>query len=155
MGVAIKCILERELPEAPWMEGKSLAAAWCGENGRPDTDPSEPTADIITLDFGGPNAQSPAATEAGGESLLAPLDRFIAGDQGSEWHDASHGLVEVRKILEKLRKGATVSLAPDFEFFEADPEELTAGVTYDLEKLEEILTAAQRAKARFYLAVSV
>jgi hypothetical protein len=134
------------------MEGKSLAAVWCGETGGAEADASGPTADIITLDFGSPKSQSSASAQPGEEPLLAPLNKFIAVDQGSEWHDACEGLPAVRKILEQLRKGAMVSLAPDFEFFEADPQELTAGVTYDLENLEKILTAAERAKAHFYLA---
>ncbi len=153
MGVAIQCVLSRELPGRPLMEGKSLAAAFCGEAGdRRNTGP-EPS-NVVSLQFGHSKVQSPSP-EPVSEPLLSPLDEFIAGDQGAEWHDASAGLEAVSNILEKLRSGAKVSLAPDFEFFGGDDEDLTNGVIHDLEQLEEILTGAEQVGARFYLAFSI
>ena len=83
------------------------------------------------------------------------LTPFTAGDRGSEWHDAHAGLAAVRAILAKLSGGATVALEPDFAFGPEDDEELTDGVRDDLDDLENILTAAEQAGARFYLAFDV
>ena len=157
MGVAIQCILEQNVPGVPHMEGKSLAMAYCGDpGGRDSAGAADGGGDVIAVDFGGSKPQAPqASTPPASESLLAPLDAFIADNQGIEWHDASEGLVAVRTILTRLREGATVTLAPDFEFGGDDDEELTEGVRYDLEELEQILDAAQRADSRFYLAFDV
>src|SRR6266404_3526766 len=120
MGVAIQCILEREVPGVPDMEGKSLCMALCGEAGGdvPDTGPAN---NLVVLDFGGtqpPTSQRPSSQgPITGDALFAPLSEFINGDRGVEWHDPSKGLVVVRSILAKLREGATVSLDPDFDFF--------------------------------------
>src|SRR5689334_7869720 len=115
MGVAIRCVLEKELPNVPYMEGKSLAMAYCG--GAPEHDAAESSgADIITLDFsGGTKPAETANAEArkgsgstesspertNDESLLAPLGPFIAGDRGVEWCDAGAGLAVVRGILNR------------------------------------------------------
>jgi hypothetical protein len=136
------------------MEGKSLAMAYCGsprnEDGGGGT---EASGDIIAIDFGGAKSKppSPATTE----SLFAPLDSFIEGDSDIEWQDPASGLVAVQSILARLRASATVNVTPDFEFGGDDTEELTEGVRFDLEELEEILCAAQRARTRFYLAFDV
>jgi hypothetical protein len=123
MGVAIRCILEEDVPGVPWMEGKSLAMACFG-------------------DFGA----------EGGE-----LGQFIVGDAGIRWHNPAKGVAAVRSILAKLRGGATVA-PPDFGFpgFGYDnEEELTEGAQSDLEELEQILVAAQKAHTRFHLAFDV
>jgi hypothetical protein len=151
MGVAIQCILERNIPGIPHMEGKSLAMAYCGDpGGREPAGATDADGDVIVIDFGGSKAQGPTPPES--ESLFAPLDAFIAADGSSEWHDASKGLAAVRAILTRFREGATVTLAPDFEFGFGDDAELTEGVRYDLEELEQILDAAQKARSQFYLA---
>jgi len=154
MGVAIQCILEQDVPGVPYMEGKSLAMAYCGDPGSRDSAGAiDGGGDVIAVDFGGSKAQRPATPAS--ESLFAPLDAFIVEDRDTEWHDASKGLAAVRTILTKLREGATVTLAPDFEFGGDDDDELTEGVRYDLEELEQILDAAQKARSRFYLAFDV
>jgi hypothetical protein len=153
MGVAIKCILERDVPDIPHMEGKSLALGYCsdaasdgaGDNGNPD---------IIAVDFRSGQAKTPASGPSAGECVLSPLDAFIRGDGAVEWHDAAKGLAAVRDILMKLQNGATITVTPDFEFAD-DDEDLTEGVRYDLEELEKILVAAQTARVRFYLAFDV
>jgi hypothetical protein len=86
---------------------------------------------------------------------LAPLGPFIAGDKGLCWHDAGKGLQAVRRILEKLDGGAVATVSPDFPFGWDDDAELTEGVRYDLEELEKILVAAQKARAGFYLTFDV
>ena len=152
MGVAIQCILEQELPDVEQMEGKSLAVAYCSDPGGAEGGDAEPASNVVAVEFGGSKASAPQSDE---ESPLAPLTEFIAGDGAFEWHEATTGLAVVRSILEKLRAGAKVSVAPDFEFWEGDDEELTEGVIYDLEMLEEILVAAEKAHTRFYLAFDV
>jgi len=137
------------------MEGKALAMAICGDpSDGLSTDPTR--GDIISVDFGGPKSQgrapkSPAFLPA--ESLFAPLDGFISGDGDVQWHDAARGLAAVGSILKKLTEGTIVELAPDFEF--GDDEELTEGVRGDLEELEKILAAAQKARVRFRLTFEV
>ena len=154
MGVVVQCMLSREVPGCPKMEGKSLAAAFCGQARDPGDVAPEPT-NVVTLRFGNLGMQSSSAAEPAFEPLLAPLDKFIAGDRGFEWHEASTGLVSVRNILERLHGGAKVSLATDFEFIDADDEEITNGVIRDLKDLEKILTVAEQAGARFYLAFGI
>lgn len=156
MDVSIQCLLEQDLPDAPHMEGKSLAMACFSELGAETPDENSETADIITIDFGGgkpppkpPSAPSPL------EPLFAPLTRFIAGNAGIKWHDPKDGLAAVRSILKKLRDGATVAVASDFPFGFDDDEKLTDGVQYDLEQLEQILIPAQKAQTRFCLALDV
>ncbi len=100
-------------------------------------------------DFGGLKPQAPSLPTS--ESLFNSLNPFIAGGGGIEWHDPASGLAVVRSILARLRAGATVSVAPDFEFGGEDEEELTEGVRFDLEELVRILDAAQRACTRFCL----
>jgi hypothetical protein len=152
MGVAIQCILEQEPPGVEHMEGKSLAVAYCSDPGGPEDADAEPASNVVAVEFGGSKAAKPPSNE---ESPLAPLTPFIAGDGGFEWHEASAGLKAVRSILEKLRAGAQVSVAPDFEFWEGDDQELTEGVIYDLEMLEETLLSAEKAQTRFYLMFDV
>lgn len=153
MGVAIRCVLEQDVPGVPYMGGKSLAMALCGEDSGGNETGTETCADIIAIDFGGggSKALSPAVP-APDESLFAPLDPFVAGNQGVQWHAAASGLTAVRDILKKLRGGAIVAVAPDFGFGGDDDDELTEGVRYDLETLEQILVAAQKASVRFHLA---
>ena len=148
MGVAIKCILEEDVPGVPHMIGKSLATAFLG-------DPGEP-AEIIAIDFGGGKAETPPpSVSSPSESLFARLTPFVAKDGGVRWHDAAKGLAAVRTILEKLRAGATVAVAPDFELGDDDNEELTEEVRYELEELEQILVAAHKAQTRFCLVFDV
>src|SRR4051812_28374573 len=154
MGVAIRCILEQDVPGLPQMEGKSLAMAYCGDPGVEEiASATDGGGDIIAIDFGGSKAQpsSPRASEP----LFRPLDPFIAGDGGIEWKDPASGLAAVRSILTKLRAGAKLTVAPDFEFGRDDEEDLTEGVRYDLEELEQVLDAARKADTRFYLAFDV
>jgi hypothetical protein len=151
MGVRLRCILERDVPGVPYMEGKALAMGYC-------SDASAGTVgvhpDIIAIDFKSGQARTPEPAPAPGESVLSPLDPFIKGDGAVQWHEAARGLVAVRNILAKLKNGATVPVTPDFEFAD-DDEELTEGVRFDLEELEQILVAAQKAKTKFYLAFDV
>jgi len=135
------------------MEGKSLAMAYCGRRNEDDGGGTEENGDIIAIDFGGAKSKppSPATTE----SLFTPLDPFIEGDSDIGWQDPANGLLAVQTILARLRAGATVNVTPDFEFGGEDAEELTEGVRFDLEELEEILCAAQRTRTRFYLAFDV
>jgi hypothetical protein len=156
MGVAIKCILEEDVPGVPHMEGKSLAMAYCGDPGERVAGDLDTSADIIAIDFGGTKPKTPSPSKPSPtESLFAPLDPFLAGDGGVRWHDATKGLTTVRSILKKLRDGAIVAVAPDFEFGGDDDEELTEGVRYDLEELEQILVGAQKARTRFCLIFDV
>lgn len=153
MGVAIKCILERQVPGVPHMEGKSLAMGYCSDAaGGEGTDAN---ADIIAIDFKtGKTKTPPPSASPAAEPFFAPLDPFIAGDRGVEWHDPGKGLAAVRDILTKLRNGATIPVTPDFEFCD-DEEELTEGVRFDLETLEQILAAAQKARVKFCLSFDV
>ena len=155
MGVAIQCLLNLEVPGCPKMEGKSLAAAYCGQDAGASLAGPDGASNILALDFGHAKTESQAQSGPPPQSLLAPLNQFIAGDQGFEWHDASKGLASVRSILATLRGGSRISLAADFDFFDGDDEELTDGVIYDLEQLEKILTAADRVGARFCLTFSI
>ena len=159
MGVAIRCVLEREIPDLPFMEGKCLAMAYCSAAADDDGSDSESAGgDIISLDFSGSGSKTQSSsrrepTQPAGGSLFDALTPFIAGDRGADWHDARAGLVAVRAILAKLNDGATVTLDPDFPFGPEESEELTDDVRNDLEDLENILTAAERAGARFYLTI--
>jgi hypothetical protein len=155
MGVAIHCFLQQDLPDVPYREGKSLAMAYCGDPDEEASGDGSASADIITINFGGTKSQPPPSAPAPTESLFAPLAPFMAGDGGGQWHDAAKGLVAVRAILRKLSDGATVAVAPDFEFGGEDEGELTEGVRFDLEELEKILIAAQKARSGFYLAFDV
>jgi hypothetical protein len=152
MGIAIKCMLEQRIPGTPHMEWKSLAMGYCSEAcgaAGADTNP-----DIIAVDFKSGQTRRQAAAPSAGESLLSPLDTFIAGDGAVQWHDAAKGLVAVRNVLTNLKKGAIIAVTPDFEFADGD-EDLTEGVRYDLEELEKIFVAAQNAGTRFYLAFDI
>jgi|GEM_PF-3967475 hypothetical protein len=152
MGIRIRCILEVNVPGVPRIDGKSLAEAYCGESRAGVAEGADVPADIIAIDFGGGKSQAPSPSgSAPAESLFAPLDPFIAGDPGAEWHDAAIGLAAVRSVLKKLRDGATVSIAPDFEFG-GDEVELSEAVRYELEELEQTLIAAEKAGSRFHLA---
>jgi hypothetical protein len=153
MGVSIQCILERELPDIPRMEGKSLATAYCGEPGPSEADEGE-AGDIIEVDFsGGSRPKETGSNGAANDSLLSDLTPFIARN-GMEWHSPSDGLTVVRRILARLRDGATVAIDPEFPFAD-DFEYLTEGVLGDLEELEAILIAAERAGVRFCLTFDV
>jgi hypothetical protein len=160
MGVQVECILEQDVPGVPIpMDGKSLAIAILGDLGDPGPDVAGDTdaaADIIAIDFGGGKSQPPSASPSPpGESLFAPLFRFIADVDADEWYDAAEGLAVVQSILTKLREGATVTLAPDFvwvaELGWDDDDELTGSVRSALEALEETLSASQKADVRFHL----
>ena len=160
MGISIQCILERTVPGIPLMEGKSLALAYCGDGGDDLEDDPGPATNVLTVDFGG--AKPPGGAAAAGsdgaltEPVFGALDEFIRGD-GDHWHDPAKGLVAVRGILERLRGGGvTLTMPEEFGVFGADEaEDLTQGVIFDLEELEEILVAAERAETRFQLAFDV
>lgn len=151
MGVRLRCILEQPVSGLPYMEGKALAMGYCSDasaragDGHPD---------IVAIDFKSGQTRPPVPAPPPGESVLSPLDDFIAGDGAVRWHDTARGLIAVRKILAKLRNGAKITATPDFEFADSD-EELTKDVQFDLEELEKILIAAQKAGTRFYLAFDV
>jgi len=164
MSVCLQCILEREIPGVPMMEGKTLAMVYCGTIGGEDSEGSG-SADIIAVDFGGSKRAEPLSESVStpGGSILAPLEPFIAGAMSEtlggdeEWHEAAQGLAAVAGILEQLRAGATVTFDPDFEFGVGydDPAELTEALRFDLEELAVTLQAAQREGVRFYLAFDV
>src|ERR1051326_6278035 len=100
MGVAIKCILEEDVPGVPHMEGKSLAMAYCGDPGDGVAGGPDTSADIIAIDFGGAKPKTPPSSKPSPtESLFTPLDPFMAGDRGVRWNDATKGLAAVRRIL--------------------------------------------------------
>jgi hypothetical protein len=143
-------MLERVVPGAPYMDGKALAMGYCSDAGGE----AEAHPDIIAIDFKSGQTRKPAPAPTPGESVLSPLDSFIKGDGAVQWHDPARGLVAARNILAKLNNGATIIVTPDFEFTDND-EELTQGVRFDLEELEKILVAAQKAGTRFYLAFDV
>lgn len=144
-------MLERVVPGAPYMDGKALAMGYCSyASGDAESNP-----DIIAIDFKSGQTRKPVPAPAPGGSLLSPLDAFIKGDGGVQWHDAARGLIAVRNILAKLNNGATITVTPDFEFVDESDEELTEDVRFDLEELEKILVAAQKAGTRFYLAFDV
>jgi len=156
MGIPIRCVLERDIPDVPHLEGKSLGIAFCGDSSG-GLSGGDPSSNVISLDFGGGNVQSSnaSAAPAPAGSLLAPLDSFIAGGGAVQWHDAAKGLEATRSILKKLHEGATVTVAEDFPFANEDDDELTEGVRFDLEELEKILGLARNAHVRFYLAFDV
>jgi hypothetical protein len=158
MGLAIRCILEQELPGIPDMEGKSLCMAFCGETGDGQVADASPATNVVPLDFGGPRTPAPRPpasqiSDASDELLFVPLGEFITGMDHVQWHDPTAGLVAVRGILTKLRAGASVQLDPSFDFFGDDVYEFTASVTFDLETLEEILVAAQSEQIKFRLMI--
>jgi|RhiMethySRZTD1v2_1073278.scaffolds.fasta_scaffold230630_2 hypothetical protein len=155
MGMAIDCVLEQALPGAPIMEGKSLLAAYLGEN--VDAEISDPAVsdDIIRVDFGG-TAERSGLGEQGVGPALGPLQAFICAPETVRWHDPDDGLAAVRGILPTLRDGtATVSAPPDFLPGFEDDEELMQGVIFDLETLEAILAMASERGVRFALVFSV
>jgi hypothetical protein len=153
MGVSIQCILEQGLPDIPRMEGKSLAMAYCGEPGPSEADEGE-AGDIIEIDFsGGSRPKETGSNGAANDSLLSDLTPFIIRN-GMQWHSASDGLTVVRRILARLRDGATVAIDPEFPFAD-DFEDLTEGVQFDLEELETILIAAEKAGVQFCLMFDV
>src|SRR3954469_19920539 len=142
MGVAIKCILEQGIAGLPFMEGKSLATAYCGERGV-EVPEEERAADIIEIDFSGSGRKGGQSASPQGDFLLSPLKPFISSN-GVEWHFPGEGLAAVRSILARLREGARVELDPEFPFREDDDDDLTDGVQCDLEELETILVAAEK-----------
>jgi len=153
MGVSIQCVLERELLDIQRMEGKSLAMAYCGEPGINVSEEAE-AGDIIEIDFSGASRpKEKTSNPAANDSLLSQLTPFIARN-GMEWHSASDGLTVVRRILARLRDGATVAIDPEFPFAD-DFEYLTEGVLGDLEELETILIAAEKAGVQFCLTFDV
>ena len=152
MGVSVQCMLERELPYIQRMEGKSLAMAYCGEPGPSEADEGE-AGDIIEIDFSGASRPKETSNPSANDSLLSQLTPFIARN-GMEWHSASDGLTVVRRILARLRDGATVAIDPEFPFAD-DFEYLTEGVLGDLEELETILIAAEKAGVQFCLMFDV
>ena len=161
MGISIQCILEREVAGIPIMEGKSLALAYCGDGGGEGDDDPGPATNVLTVDFGGAKPPRVGAGAAGGddpptEPVFGALDEFIRGD-GDHWHEPAKGLVAVRAILERLRGGGvTLTMPQEFGMFDAgEAEDLTEDVIFDLEELEEILVAAERAETRFQLTFDV
>jgi hypothetical protein len=154
MSVAIHCILEEQLPDLPLIEGKSLAIACCAEAGRDEGEATE--GDVIAIAFPGKREPNQVPAESREDTLITPLLKFVHGQQGLEWHNPSDGLKAVRTALTRLRDGETIQIDPEMESFGSeDPDELAEGVVYDLEILEEVLTAAQEAKTRFYLAFDI
>ncbi len=154
MGIAIHCILEIDIAVNARMEGKSLAMAYSNDSLHDDTPNAEnPSSKIIAVDFGGAKPTPPPEQSRHSEPLLSSLTPFLAELSGDQWHDATAGLAAVRSILHRIRAGEKVSLAPDFEFGRDDEDEndLTAGVRYDLEQLEKILTAAEETSIGFRL----
>lgn len=156
MSVAIKCLLEEDVPGVPHMEGKSLAMAYCSDATDDGTGESAPNDKIISIDFGGNKPKGPAPSNSPpAEPLFAPIDGFIATAGSLRWHDAAKGVAAVRRILKKLRDGATVEMSPDFEFVMEGSEELTEEVRFELEELEQTLVAAQKARTRFCLVFDI
>ncbi|HZQ47680.1 MAG TPA: hypothetical protein VFC07_11750 [Verrucomicrobiae bacterium] len=156
MGIAIRCILEQDIFDIPLMEGKSLAMAYLGDQGNEPAEETGPSDNVIAIDFGNNKPQiPPSSAPSSGESLLAILDPFLAEAGSDDWHEAAEGLAAVRGILLKLNNGAKITTAPDFGLGGDDDEDLAEGVRYDLEELEQILVAAQKACCGFYLTFAV
>ena len=154
MGIAIQCVLEQPIIGLPEMDGKMLCAAFCSDPGGGGTDEDIGPADnLVTINFGRPNPRGSDDAVNPTDSVFGPLGQFITGDAGI-WHDPAEGVAVVRAILEKLRSGATVTLAPDFNFVgEQDDDEVTEAVMDDLETLKKILIAAERQQTRFRLII--
>ncbi|MDB6052658.1 MAG: hypothetical protein JWN25_181 [Verrucomicrobiales bacterium] len=157
MGVSLQCILNPNLDDLPFMEGKSLAMAYCGDAGGELFAPSPAENDIIKIDFGGSQtkASNNASSSESNDSLLTAIGSFIEGPGNPEWHEPASGLAAIKNILHKLKTGTKVELSPEFGFGGNDCDDLTQGVQYDLETLHEILEKAQTAKAKFHLAFDV
>ena len=148
MGIALRCVLKERVPGIPFMEGKSLAAVYCagGKSG------AASNADIILIDFKTGHIKSPSqSASVPEEPLLTPLDPFVLKDGGIHWYNPALGLAAVKDILAKLRKGYRVTVDAAFEFG-GDDREVTAGLRFDLENLEQILAAAKKFDTGFCLA---
>src|SRR5260221_6699458 len=63
IGIAIKCILEEDVPGVPHMEGKSLPMAYCGDPGEGGAGDPETGGDIISIDFGGTKPKTPSSSK--------------------------------------------------------------------------------------------
>lgn len=149
MGVRLRCLLKQNISGIPRMEGKALAAAYSFGGDAAGDSSSE---DVIAIDFKtGQRKAQPVSRPVSDATLLTALAPFVAGDHGIQWHDAARGLAAVRGILEKLQKGAKVTVARGYGFG-GDNEELTEGVRDDLKTLERILVLAQKADTEFCLA---
>jgi hypothetical protein len=112
-----------------------------------------PSAQVIPVDFTvqDPSSAQPPRPIQTGESLFAPLEEFIL-DQPLfiRWYSAASGLAVVREILLKLghetqRWGAPVDLSP------AEEPAFWDQTSRELESLEQILIAAEKAGTRFLL----
>ena len=149
-------VLEEQLPGLPLMEGKSLAIACCAEADHDQAEGTPAPGEVIAISFGDKGEPGQRRTESSDDSLVTPLLKFLRGHERLQWHNPSDGLKAVRIVLTKLREGETIEIDPEMELFgNEDPDELTEGVLYDLEILEEVLAAAQVTKTRFYLAFDV
>jgi hypothetical protein len=155
MGLAIKCILEREDLNTPYMEGRSLLTAYCGESLDGCCEEESHALDnIIQVNFGTSHSTSEAARHSG-DALLSPLDEFLSHGPNLRWHEAPKGLAAVRSILNKIRDGgAMVPLPPDLSSC-CDEREFNTAVIFDLEQLELILEHALKRHTRFCLTFEV
>jgi hypothetical protein len=151
MGMAIKCVLEDESIEVPWMEGKSLLMAYLGDINNTGNDGPKDESNIITIDFGDPKKPAPQSAISN-QSLFESLTQFISKGPSLSWHDSRQGLAAVKVVLEKLNKGdASVGVPPDYDFPTEDENELHEGVLHDLEQLEKILSIAVENGTKFCL----
>jgi hypothetical protein len=151
MGMAIKCILEREDLNTPYMEGKSLLAAYCGESLDGCCQEEAQVSDnIIPVNFSDTQPASDGAQNPA-EALLSPLDEFLCQGPNLRWHEAPTGLVAVRDILGKIRDGGMMVRPPPDLSSCCDQRDFNTAVIFDLEQLELILEHAQKRHTRFCL----
>ncbi|WP_150107287.1 hypothetical protein [Pedosphaera parvula] len=152
--MAIKCVLERENLNTPYMEGKSLLAAYCGEglDGYPE---EAQTADNIILVNFSDGHPMPNGTRGSGDALLSSLDEFLCHGPALRWHEAGKGLGAVRDILGKIRDGGVMVSVPSDLGHCCDQREFNTAVIFDLEQLELILEFAQKRRTKFCLTFEV
>jgi len=128
-GVAFRPELEREIPEAPWVEGKDLATAIAllGLDEIPERLGLEPLSAFTVLD----------------ETRPAP----------PSWFPASEGLKTVRGLLDYLASNPQALRDEDGLLAELDPdldvEEIRDGAIYHLEAIEKVLKMADEQGIRF------
>lgn len=154
MGMTIQCVLEHEVLDAPYMEGKSLLTAYCGEGIDCCEEETQSVDNIIPVNFRCGESPAPKSSHTP-DPLLAPLDNFLCQQHCLRWHDANVGLEAVRGILDKLRDGDAMVQMPSDWTRHCDQREFNNAVIFDLEQLELILEVALKKRTRFCLVFDV